>query len=148
MSNYCFQQVTAVGDTKEIERFITFVQAEGNGSTSVFDVKALAGKLGVEAPASSWALEVINDIEPGKIVYELETEWEEDQSLIPALAKEFPTLKILHEYAEPNMGFGGFTEFVNGEPSLAGDTDDVEVLRYRTEPWVTEFLQFWFLEGE
>ena len=143
MSNYCFQQVTVLGDKEEVERFIAFVNGD-----RVFDVKALAQKLGVEAPSSLWAIEVVSDIEPGKVVYEFETEWEEDQELIPALAKRFHTLKMLHEYAEPNMGFGGFTEFINGSPWMAGDTDDVEVLRYRTEPWVTEFLQFWFTEGE
>ncbi len=143
MSNYCFQQVTALGEQEEIERFISFVQSE-----KTFDVAKLAEKLGVEAPASSWALDVINDVERGKIVYELETEWEEDHELIPALAKKFPALKILHEYAEPNMCFGGATEFVNGEVAFAAHSDDFDTFRFRTEPWVTEFLQFWFLEGE
>lgn len=143
MANYCFQQVTAVGDKEEIERFVAFVRGEERG----FDVVALAEKLGVRAP-ETWAWEVINNTEPGKIVYELETKWEEDQELIPALAKKFPTLRILHEYAEPNMVFGGFTEFINGSPWMAADTDEYDVLRYRTESWVTEFLQFWFLEDE
>jgi len=142
VSNYCFQQITALGAQSDIEEFIKFVQAE-----KAFDVAALAAKLGVEAPVSSWSLDVIAD-EPGRIVYEFETEWEEDQVLVPALAARFPTLKLLHEYAEPNMGFGGLTEFINGSPWVAAHSDEVEVLRYRTESWVTEFLQFWFTEGE
>ena len=142
MSNYCFQQVTALGAQDEIEKFIAFVQAE-----KAFDVAALAAKLGVEAPESAWSLDVIAD-EPGRIVYEFETEWEEDHELIPALAKKFPALKILHEYAEPNMVFGGCTEFVNGEVAFAAHSDDFDTFRFRTAPWVTEFLQFWFTEGE
>ena len=143
MSNYCFQQVTALGAQEEIGKFIAFVNGD-----KVFDVANLAKRLGVETPRSSWSIEVINDIEPGKVVYELETEWEEDQELIPALAKKFPSLKILHEYAEPNMVFGGCTEFVNGEVAFAAHSDDFDTFRFRTEPWVTEFLQFWFTEGE
>lgn len=143
MANYCFQQVTALGAPDEVEKFMAFV-----GGDKAFDVAKLAERLGVEAPSTIWGMEVINDIEPGKIVYEFETKWEEDHELIPALAKKFPTLKILHEYAEPTMGFGGVTEFIDGSPWLAMDTDDVDVLRYRTESWVTEFLQFWFTEGE
>ena len=142
MSNYCFQQVTALGAQDEIEKFIAFVQAE-----KAFDVAALAAKLGVEAPESAWSLDVIAD-EPGRIVYEFATEWEEEHELIPALAKKCPALKILHEYAEPNMCFGGATEFVNGEVAFAAHSDDFDTFRFRTEPWVTEFLQFWFLEGE
>ena len=142
MSNYCFQQVTALGAQDEIEKFIAFVQAE-----KAFDVAALAAKLGVEAPESAWSLDVIAD-EPGRIVYEFETEWEEDQVLVPALAAKFPALKVLHEYAEPNMGFGGATEFVGGVVEQAYHSDEPEDFRFRTEPWITEFLQFWFTEGE
>ncbi len=142
MSNYCFQQITALGAQSDIEEFIKFVQAE-----KAFNVAALAAKLGVEAPESAWSLDVIAD-EPGRIVYEFETEWEEDQVLVPALAAKFPALKVLHEYAEPNMVFGGCTEFVNGEVAFAAHSDDFDTFRFRTEPWVTEFLQFWFTEGE
>jgi hypothetical protein len=142
VSNYCFQQITALGAQSDIEEFIKFVQAE-----KAFNVAALAAKLGVEAPESAWSLDVIAD-EPGRIVYEFETEWEEDQVLVPALAAKFPALKVLHEYAEPNMVFGGCTEFVNGEVAFAAHSDDFDTFRFRTEPWVTEFLQFWFTEGE
>lgn len=143
MSNYCFQQVTVIGDKDEVARFIQFVNGD-----KVFDVAKLAERLGVEAPCSSWSIEVINDIEPGKVVYELETEWEEDQELIPALAAKFPALRMLHEYAEPNMGFGGATEFVGGVVEQAYHSDEPEDFRFRTEAWITEFLQFWFTEGE
>ena len=143
MSNYCFQQVTALGAPEEIEKFKEFVHGE-----AVFDVAKLAERLGVETPTSTWSIEISDDLDPNRIVYEMETEWEEDHELVPALAKKFPALKILHEYAEPNMVFGGVSEFVDGNCVFGAHTDDYETLRYRTRPWVTEFLQFWFTEGE
>ena len=57
--------------------------------------------------------EVEEDAE--QLTYDFNTAWGPPEPFLNILSAKFPTLRLLHMYAEPGASFGGTVRYVNGE---------------------------------
>jgi len=120
MPNWCSNRIVMIGEAE----VLSVLRETVSSDESHFDFdKIVPGRPGegwyewsIENWGTKWnASDVDLDQGDGELAFTFDTAWGPCGPVVAALASQFPTLRIIHMYAESGMGFGGIVRYEGGE---------------------------------
>ena len=120
MPNWCSNRIVIIGEAE----VLSVLRGTVSSDESHFDFdKIVPGRPGegwyewsIENWGTKWnAYDVELDQGDGELAFTFDTAWGPCGPVVAALAAQFPTLRIIHMYAESGMVFGGIVRYEGGE---------------------------------
>jgi hypothetical protein len=148
MANYCENRLRVSGQAQDLARFqaqMAGIAESGETSELVFDA-VLPAPLDLEGPdlwawrKEHWGVEaapgphdvmLVEDNDPGGIIYIFPTKWTAPRGLVAALATRFPELTFDYCYTEFDSRLAGHVRYKSGQeaqtPLVAPANQDMVV---------------------